>query len=370
MTDHKDRRDRFCGELRDRGIACAIISCSHDVAYFTGHSSDGEDDPTFLILAPGHMPAVVTGVQLRSPYPDSEDFEVRRYENNAAQQPAESYLNLARGVADVLRLWRVGGQMVGTEIEHVPHFLIEFLNLKVSGLEFCDVTSNVREQRLVKTAPEIAALREAARVASLGQETARQLAREGKGAFEVSCGARARMQQEAGEHLTFGADLVPGFDGQGVESLRNSGIHRTPSAVLCNLACRVRGYWGDTAATVAIGETSEEFRKLHKAAREALEIGLEALRPGVLAAELDAVIRNHLGHAGYGCGPHTGHGVGVTHFEGPLIAPYNTQPIEKSMVVTLEPGAVIPTLGGVWLGAMACVTDGGAEMLSSHLLDL
>jgi Xaa-Pro aminopeptidase len=178
------------------------------------------------------------------------------------------------------------------------------------------------------------------------------------------------METEVGEPLEFTVDPACRFYTGSEAGVSTRGVWKRQDVVISNQSPRVKGYWGHVCATIATQEPTEELARAHRAVQESLTIGNEAARPGVLASELDAVLREHLCRAGYSCPHHTGHGVGVTPFEAPVLAPCNRQPLEAGMVLALEPGAPLPGEGGVWLGHTVHITDSGAELLSSHSVEL
>lgn len=371
MSDHQSRRDQFCQSLVEHSIACAILTLPHDVAYLTGHHSGWGDSPSLLIVAPDQTPVIVTPDHATRPFTsDDGSLQIRLYESSCLQQPVEPHISLARQVADVLRLWRTAGKTVGVEVTNTPHFLIEFLELKISDLETYDVTDMVRQQRAIKTEREILALRESARVASLGQETCRRLCAEGKSEIEVFSGVRATMEAEVGEPLKVGGEVtLEPRTGDRRRGPTKEKLH-PGSVVVSHLATCVGGYWADTCITISLGDPPAEIRKAHKSLCEALELGLEALSPGVLASEVDRVVREHLQRCGFGCDLPSGHGIGVTHLEDPMIVPYNTKPLARNMVLTLEPEVEVPGLGRVRLEHSLLITENGTEVLSLHSTEL
>ena len=81
-----------------------------------------------------------------------------------------------------------------------------------------------------------------------------------------------------------------------------------------------------------------------------LERGLGLLRPGALAGDIDAAVREGLDYP-----HHTGHGVGVAPHEEPRIVPGGETVIEPGMVVALEPGSY-PGPWGMRVERVALVT--------------
>ncbi len=97
---------------------------------------------------------------------------------------------------------------------------------------------------------------------------------------------------------------------------------------------------------------------------ETLDALLDAVKPGLRAAELDALGRSRMDYP-----HHTGHGLGVTPHQFPRIVPDATWTLEPGMVIALEPGTY-PGPWGVRVERVAVVTEGGCEVLSGHSLDL
>jgi Xaa-Pro aminopeptidase len=92
-----------------------------------------------------------------------------------------------------------------------------------------------------------------------------------------------------------------------------------------------------------------------------LELLVEAVRPGVVAGELDALGRS----TGLGYPHHTGHGLGYAGHEEPRIVPDGPTVLQPGMVVALEPGTY-PGPWGLRVERICLVTGDGCEVLSTH----
>ncbi len=62
---------------------------------------------------------------------------------------------------------------------------------------------------------------------------------------------------------------------------------RAGDLAIVDLVPRLAGYFGDSCSTVALGEAPAEVRSAHARCSEALERGLAALAPGLVAGDLD-----------------------------------------------------------------------------------
>ncbi len=105
---------------------------------------------------------------------------------------------------------------------------------------------------------------------------------------------------------------------------------------------------------------------MYEAVREAQQAGIEAVRPGVTAGQVDAAARRVLRRAGWAryFTHSTGHGVGLEIHEAPRLGHGQTEVLQPGMVVTVEPGVYVPGFGGVRIEDMVVVTQRGCEVLT------
>ena len=100
---------------------------------------------------------------------------------------------------------------------------------------------------------------------------------------------------------------------------------------------------------------------------------LEAVAPGSICREVDAVAREIIAAAGHGehFGHGLGHGVGMEIHEGPRLARVSgTAPLEAGNVVTVEPGVYLPGRFGVRIEDLVAVVPGGHDRLSAFPKEL
>ena len=99
---------------------------------------------------------------------------------------------------------------------------------------------------------------------------------------------------------------------------------------------------------------------------------LDAVRPGPLGREIDAVARDIIDAAGHGehFGHGLGHGVGLVTHEAPRLARSGDTPLVAGNVVTVEPGVYLPGVGGVRIEDLVVVTESGRDVLSKTTKEL
>ena len=127
------------------------------------------------------------------------------------------------------------------------------------------------------------------------------------------------------------------------------------------------GYYADLTRMRAAGRISAEAQEAYRAVREAQQAAVQAVRPGVAWAEVDAAARGTLRRHGYGDAfvHHTGHGLGFRYHEAiPFLHPEARGVLEEGMVTSIEPGIYGPGYGGIRIEDNVAVGADGPVILS------
>jgi Xaa-Pro aminopeptidase len=138
------------------------------------------------------------------------------------------------------------------------------------------------------------------------------------------------------------------------------------SLLTIDWGARLDGYCSDCTRTFSTGSPAGELLEIFELTLRAQQAGVEAVRPGPLGREVDAVSREVIAAGGHGehFGHGLGHGVGLEVHEDPRLAGTGSDPLRAGNVVTVEPGIYVPGLGGVRIEDLVVVTDNGREVLS------
>ncbi len=112
--------------------------------------------------------------------------------------------------------------------------------------------------------------------------------------------------------------------------------------VSIDLGLKHKGYFTDHAVTVAVGKTSKENQKLLDVTKEALDIGIQAMKVGGKIGDIGHAIESYVKEFGYGIVRGlSGHGVGKYIHEDPYVPNYGKagagETIEVGMVIAIEP---------------------------------
>jgi Xaa-Pro dipeptidase len=214
-----------------------------------------------------------------------------------------------------------------------------------------------------KSAAELAALRRSIALCDAAQRAVAETAAPGMTRAAVQDLARAVVERATGPDAAIVLEASWG------EDFGQASWHRPlreGDLLLTDIAPRLDGYWGDSCNTRSVGPLTASQRAILDTLRAALAAGTEAVRAGVAARAVDAVMRERVGrsfpvYAGSG-----GHGIGLDYHEPPRLTPAETLALEENMVIALEPGIYLEG-ACARLEHLVRVTSEGCEVLSRHL---
>lgn len=152
-------------------------------------------------------------------------------------------------------------------------------------------------------------------------------------------------------------DAIPTFKGYNgfpaviTTSINEELVHGIPSPkkilkegdiISIDCGATYKGWVGDAALTVPVGEISAEAKKLLEVTERALYVGIEQARVGNRSGDVSAAIQAFVENHGYSVvRNYTGHGVGRNMHEDPQVPNYGRKnrgiPLKKGMTIALEP---------------------------------
>jgi methionyl aminopeptidase len=147
-----------------------------------------------------------------------------------------------------------------------------------------------------------------------------------------------------------------GFPGMICTSVNDEIVHGIPGTrilhegeiVSVDVGVIYKGYHGDAAITVGVGQIDPESQRLMDVTAESLRIGIEAARPGGWTWDISKAIQNYVEEQGYSVvREYTGHGIGSQMHEDPQIPNYHAPRIgarvrlRPGMTFALEPMVII-----------------------------
>lgn len=234
---------------------------------------------------------------------------------------------------------------------------------KDQGVDVRDLTPSLWAMRLIKTEPEIDALRRASRAGALAIQEAIRSTRVGLGEWDID--ALITWQQR--RYGATGPAYAP-IVGSGVNSLVlhynfSSRRMRDGEVLLVDFAPEVDHFVSDVTRTWPVNGTfSEEMIPIYDAVLAAQEAAIAQVKAGARMRDVSGAATRVLRERGYQCPHGVSHSVGMAvHDPGGL-----GRTLKEGMVFTIEPGVYDSATGiGVRIEDVILVTKEGCEILSA-----
>ncbi len=365
--------ERLSAFLKEQALSAILLSNPNNLTWLTGYAAPIETGPNPFEGGPAL--AWVVGNQVTLILSDAEagtgratGANVQEYLSYTIEAPIAGPGNQAAALMEMVGKSGSLKGTIGVELDHIPASLLAALQKALPSAWLRPIDGLLNPLRAVKTEIELSRIRAALALCDLAQAETVKLIASGKTEIEVWGALKARLEGVAGGRLPVLADFVAGERTAEVGGLPGMNRMGEGDAVIADIVPRLDGYWGDNAGTHFIGEPTRELRRMYSLVLDALRQGIEAVKPGVKACDLDKMLRDLIRDQGYPVYPHhSGHGIGTSYHEEPRIVPYNQACLEVGMVVALEPGIYVPAVGGVRLEDVVLVTESGCEVLTRHL---
>lgn len=235
------------------------------------------------------------------------------------------------------------------------------------------------ERIAIRSADEIARMRDAGLIVhDILQELARTVA-PGMTTLEIDRLAEARTRARGAEPAFLG---YHGYPASICISVNEEVVHGIPSSrrvlrdgdvVGLDFGVVYRGWFGDSAVTVPVGNASKEVRRLVDVTRSALERGVAAAVPDARVGAIGATVQAWVESHGFSVvRDFVGHGIGRRLHEPPQVPNYGSPRagvrLRAGMVIAIEPmvnagGFEVRTLDDGWT---AVTVDGRPSAHFEH----
>ena len=226
--------------------------------------------------------------------------------------------------------------------------------------------------RAGKDAEEIRAMVAAQRIAERALEETLAFLEPGKTEKEIAAYLEYSMLRLGAEKKSFDTIVASGPNSSRPHAVPGDRKIQAGDFVTIDFGCKVDGYCSDTTRTVAVGEPTEEMRKVYNIVLQAQRTGIAAARAGLPGREIDAAARQVIADAGYGeyFGHSFGHSLGIEIHESPNLAPSCSELMPVGAVVSAEPGIYLPGRFGVRIEDVLVLTETGCENITNYPKEL
>ena len=373
MLDYPERRRKLAERMLESGIDLLFLAPSSDLEYLTGverliptfgqsQYAHGwvagaffrpDREPVFV------LPRMMTLFDVAGELPGelvvvSERDDGQRLFEAAARSLSETTATLAIGD----RTWA----------ETALH-----LTSALSPQRIVTGSSLVNELRRTKSPEELAVMERACGVADTTMAAVAPKVRPGVTMLDLVEEVEHVMRVHGSRVPSFTTHVFTGF-GEGKSSANDTRMMPVEEGdvVMFDFGAVVDGYCSDFGRTVCVGEPGSEVRAAHSLVLAAQEAGRAALRPGVLASEVNRACRQPIEEAGYGPNfkHRMGHGIGMDVHERPFVSEEDDTPLEAGMTFTDEPSILVDGHFGVRTEDVVVCEPGGGRKLNRFASEL
>lgn len=240
------------------------------------------------------------------------------------------------------------------------------------GVSFLSLDRAPEKLRQVKSPAEVAAIRKACAITSAAFEAILPKIQEGMTEKDLQIELDFTMLKLGASGNAFDTIIASGENGSLCHAIPGARKLCQGDLITMDFGCKVDGYCSDMTRTVALGQPSDEMRRVYDTVLHAQTVCEEALAPGKLGCDMDKLARDYIDSQGYEgrFGHSLGHSVGIDIHESPNLAMTAQDAMVPGIVITIEPGVYIPGLGGVRIENTCLVTETGCEPLTTPTKEL
>ena len=200
----------------------------------------------------------------------------------------------------------------------------------------------------LKSGEEIIRMRDAGRIAAIAREIGGEHVKEGVSTAQIDREIKKCILSHGAQPSFLG---YGGFPASACISVNEEIIHGIPSSdkilkngdiVKIDVGAFYKGYHGDCAATFAVGEISEEAKRLIDVTKQSFFEGIAAIGEGKRIGDIGHAVQTYVENNGFSVvKEYIGHGIGRNLHEDPEVpnygAPGRGQRLRPGMTLAIEP---------------------------------
>ncbi len=368
-AEMKRRQDALRRWMGETGIDAVLLTSYHGINYTSGWLYCSFGRKYGLVVDQDKATTISAGIDGGQPWR-------RGFADNIAYTDwrRDNYFHAVQGLTQ-------GAKRLGIEFDHVSLEFRSQLEAALPGVEFVDVAQAAMWMRAIKSAEEIALIKEGARIADLGGAACAEAIKSGVPEHEVAMASTNAMIREIAKSFRF-AELMDtwtwfqsGINTDGAHNPVTNRVIQAGDILSLNCFPMIFGYYTALERTLFCGHASDEHLRLWEINCEVHRAGLKLIKPGArcgdIAKALNEIYRSHdlLRYRSFGYG----HSFGVLcHYYGreagvELREDIDTE-LAPGMVVSMEPMIMIPEslpgAGGYREHDILVVTEEGAENIT------
>ena len=343
-TGEYDRRlTNLRALMAQRDIPVVLLTSMHNIAYYSGFLYCSFGRPYGCVVTQDACTTVSANIDAGQPW--------RRSVGDNVIFTDWKRDNYWRAVA----MLAGGARRIGIEADHMTLAARTTALTMLSDPELVDIAPDTMASRMVKSAEEIALIREGARIADIGGAAVRDAIREGTREIDVAMAGRDAMELEIArahpnsELRDSWVWFQSGLNTDGAHNPVTTRKLETGDILSLNTFPMISGYYTALERTLFLGEPDADSLRIWKANVAAHELGISLIKPGATCSGICDEINRFFADEGllqyrsFGYG----HSFGIlSHYYGreaglELREDIDTV-LEDGMVVSMEPMLWLP----------------------------
>ena len=230
------------------------------------------------------------------------------------------------------------------------------------------------ESITIKSPHEIEIMRQAAKIAAGARSAGRQAVRDGLTTKQIDRAVHEYIVKSGAVPSCLGYEGFPtptccSVNDAALHAIPGRSIVRNGDIVSLDLCATYKGFVGDCAGTYAVGEVSEEAKKLIAVTRQAFFEGIRFAKVGYRVHDIGEAVQDYVESHGFSVvRDFVGHGIGRGMHEAPEVPNYRpgerraNPRLLKGMTICVEP----MVCAGDW--AIRILRDGWTVVTADHSL--
>ena len=356
--------------MESKGIEISLIFEPDNQYYISGFKAITYSRPIVTVVKMDKIELIIPGLEeLHAKEVAKVDDIHVYYEIPELKKYGNSHFDHLNKILDAYP----SGTKVGVERDIVTANFTRYIESK--GFVPEDIGTKVFTMRFVKDEKEIEYLRIAGFLSDLALKGSLDAAKIGLSEMEFDSNGDSLLLKYISEKYP---DTYVGY-----ANWTCSGIERTSQphldsntrkfadgdVVIHSRQVWYKGYRAENERTFFVGKPTDKQLDAFKVTIEAQQAGIDKIRAGISAKEVDAASRKVFEKAGYDMSHvnhRIGHGLGLSEHEEPYLRFDNELILEPGMCFSMEPGLYIPGVGGYRHSDTVIVTETGAELITKH----
>ncbi len=370
-AEYTARLERLRRDMAAQGVDACVLTSMHNVAYYSGFLYCSFGRPYACVVTPADCVTISAGIDAGQPW--------RRSVGDNITYTDWTRDNFWRAVLSVTG----SGRVIGVEGDHLTLLQSAKLDSFLAPASRVDIAPATMQQRMRKSAAEIALIRAGANVADVGGYAIRDAVRIGAREIDIAMAGRDAMETEIArrfpdaEYRDTWVWFQSGLNTDGAHNPVTSRALEQGDILSLNTFPMISGYYTALERTMFAGHVDDASLAVWQANVATHEYGMSLLKPGVSCAEVTHQVNDFLAERdllqyrtfGYG------HSFGLlSHYYGreaglELREDIDTV-LEPGMVISMEPMLTLPAdapgAGGYREHDILIITDDGAENITGY----